>query len=79
MYIQPYDLTFKYRAGTEIPVADALSRLHLPDIDEELHKEIEIFVHSAVTQQQTKPVPDRGGVTQTRSGRTIIKPTRLNL
>ncbi|KAK2720193.1 hypothetical protein QYM36_004180 [Artemia franciscana] len=34
---------------------------------------------SAVTQQQTKPVPDRGGVTQTRSGRTIIKPTRLNL
>ncbi|KAK2710346.1 hypothetical protein QYM36_013861 [Artemia franciscana] len=34
---------------------------------------------SAVTQPQTKPVPDRGGVTQTRSGRTIIKPTRLNL
>ena len=34
---------------------------------------------SAVTQQQTKPVPDRGGVTQTRLGRTIIKPTRLNL
>ncbi|KAK2708645.1 hypothetical protein QYM36_014295 [Artemia franciscana] len=48
IYIEPYDLTFKYRAGTEIPVADALSRLHLPDIDEELHKEIEIFVHSSV-------------------------------
>ncbi|KAK2721304.1 hypothetical protein QYM36_003551, partial [Artemia franciscana] len=30
---------------------------------------------SAVTQQQTKPVPDRGGVTQTRSDRTVIKPT----
>ncbi|KAK2726721.1 hypothetical protein QYM36_007527, partial [Artemia franciscana] len=46
MYIQPYDLAFKHQAGTEIPVADALSRLHLPDIDEELHKEIEIFLHS---------------------------------
>jgi hypothetical protein len=55
MYIQPYDLTFKYRAGKEIPVADALSRLHLPDIDEELHEEIEIFVHSFV-----KSIPATG-------------------
>ena len=55
MYIQPYDLTFKYRAGTEIPTADALSRLHLPDIDEELHKEIKIFVHSFV-----KSIPATG-------------------
>ncbi|KAK2703710.1 hypothetical protein QYM36_017867 [Artemia franciscana] len=34
---------------------------------------------SAVTQQQTRPIPDRAGMTQIRSGRTIIKPTRLNL
>ena len=34
---------------------------------------------SAVVQQQTRSVPDRGGVTQTRSGRTITKPIRLNL
>ncbi|KAK2720526.1 hypothetical protein QYM36_004414, partial [Artemia franciscana] len=61
MYIQPYDLTFKYRAGTEIPVADALSRLHLPDIDEELHKEIEIFVGSRVSVQMTPSSPWKRG------------------
>ncbi|KAK2711196.1 hypothetical protein QYM36_012393, partial [Artemia franciscana] len=61
MYIQPYDLTFKYRTGTEIPVADALSRLHLPDIDEELHKEIEIFVGSRVSVQMTPSSPWKRG------------------
>ena len=39
----------------EIPSADALSRLHLPDIDKELHEEIEIFVHSFV-----KSIPATG-------------------
>ncbi|KAK2705699.1 hypothetical protein QYM36_015916 [Artemia franciscana] len=38
----------KYRAGTEILVADALAKLYLPDIDEELDEEIEIFVPSLV-------------------------------
>ncbi|KAK2719307.1 hypothetical protein QYM36_004954 [Artemia franciscana] len=41
LQIQPYDLEFSYRPGTEIAVADTLSRLHLPDIDEKLHREIE--------------------------------------
>ncbi|KAK2721692.1 hypothetical protein QYM36_003860 [Artemia franciscana] len=35
--IQPYDLEFSYRPGTEIPVADTLSKLYLPDIDEKLN------------------------------------------
>ncbi|KAK2718681.1 hypothetical protein QYM36_005872, partial [Artemia franciscana] len=42
LQIQPYDLEFSYRPGTEIAVADTLSRLHLPDIDEKLHREIEV-------------------------------------
>ena len=50
MYIQLYNLTFKYRAGTVIPVADALSKLHLPNVDENkyLYEEIQIFVYSSV-------------------------------
>ncbi|KAK2726436.1 hypothetical protein QYM36_000767 [Artemia franciscana] len=45
------------------------------------HRNSDEAIHSKqdYQNQQTKPVPDRGGVTQTRSGRTIIKPTRLNL
>ncbi|KAK2716053.1 hypothetical protein QYM36_010583 [Artemia franciscana] len=31
--IQPYSLKFVYRPGSEIPVADTLSRLHTPDLD----------------------------------------------
>ena len=45
LQIQPYDLEFSYRPGTEIAVADTLSRLHLPDIDEKLHREIEVYVN----------------------------------
>ncbi|KAK2721424.1 hypothetical protein QYM36_003645 [Artemia franciscana] len=40
LQIQPYDLEFSYRRGTEMAVADTLSRLHPPDIDEKLHREI---------------------------------------
>ncbi|KAK2710450.1 hypothetical protein QYM36_011843 [Artemia franciscana] len=42
LQILPYDLEFSYRPGTEIAVPDTLSRLHLPDIDEKLHREIEV-------------------------------------
>ncbi|KAK2701583.1 hypothetical protein QYM36_019776, partial [Artemia franciscana] len=45
LHIQPYDLEFSYRPGTEIAVADTLSRLYLPDINEKLHREIEVYVH----------------------------------
>jgi len=42
MYIVQNNLIFK-KARKEIPVADALTRLHLPDADEHTHEEIEIF------------------------------------
>ena len=45
LQIQPYDLEFSYRPETEIAVTDTLSRLHLPDIDEKLHREIEVYVY----------------------------------
>ncbi|KAK2705599.1 hypothetical protein QYM36_015852 [Artemia franciscana] len=45
LQIQPYDLEFSYRPGTEIAVVDTISRLHLPDIDKKLHREIEVCVH----------------------------------
>ncbi|KAK2708133.1 hypothetical protein QYM36_013897 [Artemia franciscana] len=44
--IQPYDLTFHYRPGKEIPVADTLSRLHLPDVDKEAESEGELAIHT---------------------------------
>ncbi|KAK2703611.1 hypothetical protein QYM36_017913 [Artemia franciscana] len=39
--IQPYDFTVIFRPGKEIPVADALSRLYLPEEDTETQMEIE--------------------------------------
>ncbi|KAK2711693.1 hypothetical protein QYM36_012711 [Artemia franciscana] len=39
--IQPYDFTVIFRPGEEIPVADALSRLYLPEEDTETQVEIE--------------------------------------
>ncbi|KAK2722421.1 hypothetical protein QYM36_002831 [Artemia franciscana] len=47
--IQPYYLSFVYRPGTEIAVTDTLSRLHNPDVNKKLHREIEVYVHQ-VTQ-----------------------------
>ncbi|KAK2715637.1 hypothetical protein QYM36_010270 [Artemia franciscana] len=38
--IQPYDLSVPYSPSPDIPVAEALSCLHLPDINEELHPDI---------------------------------------
>ena len=48
IYIQKNNLIFKNRAGKEIPVAVALSRLHLPDADEHMHEEIKIFLQSFI-------------------------------
>ncbi|KAK2709674.1 hypothetical protein QYM36_013375 [Artemia franciscana] len=45
LQIQPNDLEFSYRPKTKITIADTLSRLHLPDIDKKLHREIEVYVH----------------------------------
>ncbi|KAK2701564.1 hypothetical protein QYM36_019794 [Artemia franciscana] len=42
LQLQPYDLHLQFRPGSEIPIADALSRLHLPDIDEKLATEIDV-------------------------------------
>ncbi|KAK2710846.1 hypothetical protein QYM36_012138 [Artemia franciscana] len=44
--IQPYDLTCHYRPGKEIPVADTLSRLYLPDVDKEAESEGELAIHT---------------------------------
>ena len=35
----------QFRPGSEIPIADALSRLHSLDIDEKLATEIDVYVH----------------------------------
>ena len=43
--IQLYDLTFHYRPGKEIPVADTLSCLHLPKLDKEAESEGEQAIH----------------------------------
>ena len=48
LQIQPYDLSFTYQPGAEIPVADALSRLHLSDIDKASQRELEAYVHQVV-------------------------------
>ncbi|KAK2714021.1 hypothetical protein QYM36_008577 [Artemia franciscana] len=44
--IQPYSLKLVYRPGSEIPVADTLSRLHTPNLDNENEKQAEVFVHT---------------------------------
>ena len=46
--IQPYDLEVRYSPGAEIPIPDALSRLHLPDMDTQLQNDIEVYVHTVM-------------------------------
>ena len=46
--IQPYDLTFTYRPGPEIPVADTLSHLHIEDTDPEEELQAELHVHNVI-------------------------------
>ena len=47
--IQPYNFIVIFRPGKEIPAADALSRLYLPEEDTETQMEIESYVHSVMT------------------------------
>ena len=44
--IQPYDLTVHYLPGSNIPVPDVLSQLHLPNTDRMMHANIKVFVHT---------------------------------
>ncbi|KAK2718643.1 hypothetical protein QYM36_005849 [Artemia franciscana] len=46
--IQPYNLTVRYSPGSDIPLPDTLSRLHLFDTDEMLQADIEVFVHTII-------------------------------
>ncbi|KAK2724332.1 hypothetical protein QYM36_000994, partial [Artemia franciscana] len=41
LQLQAYNLHLQFRPGSEIPIANALSHLHLPDIDEKLATEID--------------------------------------
>ncbi|KAK2705231.1 hypothetical protein QYM36_017317 [Artemia franciscana] len=44
---QPYDLEVIYSPGSNIPVADALLRLHLPDTDFQMQRDIKAYVEFA--------------------------------
>ncbi|KAK2710763.1 hypothetical protein QYM36_012067 [Artemia franciscana] len=57
LQLQPYDLHLQFRPGSEIPIADAFSRLHLPDIDEKLATEIDVYVH-----QISRHLPQRHAI-----------------
>ena len=46
LQIQLYKLSVEHMPGTSIPVADALSRLPLPETDAEFEQETEVFVHT---------------------------------
>ena len=46
LQIQPYNLSVEHVPRTSIPVADALSRLPLPETDAEFERETEVFVHT---------------------------------
>ena len=48
LHLQPYDFSITYRPGTEIPIPDTLSRLHLETEEPLLHREIEYYVHSVM-------------------------------
>ncbi|KAK2723716.1 hypothetical protein QYM36_002156 [Artemia franciscana] len=48
LQLQPYDLSLKFRPGSEIPVADALSRLHLGDADPTLEESLDVYVHQVM-------------------------------
>ena len=48
MQLQAYDITLVYKKGTEMYIADALSRAYQPDItDEQFERDIaaERFIH----------------------------------
>ncbi|KAK2727377.1 hypothetical protein QYM36_008013 [Artemia franciscana] len=49
----PYDLEVIYIPGSDIPVADALSRLSLPNTDFQMQRDIKAYVHSVM---KTLPV-----------------------
>ena len=51
----PYDLEVIYSPGSDIPVADTLSRLHLPDTDFQIQRDTEAYVHAVM---KTLPVSD---------------------
>ncbi|KAK2715001.1 hypothetical protein QYM36_009858 [Artemia franciscana] len=53
--IQPYDIEVHYSPGSDIPVPDALSRLHLSDVDTKMQNDIEVFVHTVM---KSLPVSD---------------------
>ncbi|KAK2704195.1 hypothetical protein QYM36_017493 [Artemia franciscana] len=53
--IQPYDIEVHYSLGSDILVPDALSRLHLPDVDTKMQNDIEVFVHTVM---KSLPVSD---------------------
>ncbi|KAK2722458.1 hypothetical protein QYM36_002857 [Artemia franciscana] len=52
LQLQPYDLSLKFRPGSEIPVADALSRLHLGDADPTLEESLDVYVHQLTKTKQ---------------------------
>jgi len=56
--LRPYHISIVFKPGREIPVADALSRLHAPDdgIRTPLQEEIDVYVHSVMT---SLPVRDK--------------------
>ncbi|KAK2716983.1 hypothetical protein QYM36_007205, partial [Artemia franciscana] len=51
----PYDLEVMYSPGSDIPVADMLSRLDPPDTDFQMQRDIEAYVHAVM---KTLPVRD---------------------
>ncbi|KAK2713618.1 hypothetical protein QYM36_009479 [Artemia franciscana] len=51
----PYDLEVIYSPGSDIPIADALSRLYLPYTDFQMQRDIEAYVHAVM---KTLPVSD---------------------
>ena len=45
---QPYNFTVTFCPGKEIPVANALSHLYLPEEETAMQKEIESYIHSVM-------------------------------
>ncbi|KAK2709550.1 hypothetical protein QYM36_013276 [Artemia franciscana] len=53
--IQPYNIKVHYSLGSDIPVPDALSQLHLPDVDTKMQNDIKVFVHTVMKSLPLKP------------------------